>query len=492
MVRLYTVTTPAFDPLCEQWLIGTLRDSWKVDRIQWKRSFPPRDTVYGSERLGLRHYKVEKVLESLKANPGEIIVWADSDVVFFGPCEEAVQEALKKWDMAFISSMGEGDISPPTRPVVDTGYMAFRATPAVIEFWQQVMEEQIEMEPTTILYAEMVAVNRILMRNKEVSWGVFDDRFVAAGQMNPMPRDVLLFHARCSCSPIATDALNQRILATKRELLEEARRLQAKTARQLRWRILVLAEEDGDLLGECLRSIQAQQGVEFKCHVLLDGPDSRTAKQLSVVTQDRRFSATTSKERVGPLALLSAHLDEMPPRDDEVIVIIRGGDRCVDGRVLRKLEAVYQDPDVLMTYGNYLEGDPEIPFLRDGLLWDYRASWENRRTISEQWLVGANARPWSDDVVANSSYRQERAFNVAYPWSFLGSVWKQLPKRTSYQAAWEMELLYPLWEICGAHALFVRHRLVVHNGAKSPRDNHELYLKEAEEIRHQGVAAATV
>jgi hypothetical protein len=488
-MRLYTLASREYEPLAQRWLQGTLKDPWQLQQISAARAqgvgHQPTD------RLWLRHLRTEKILETVRQNTGQIIVWADPDVQFFGRCQEQIELALRDWEMAFISTSGEGNISPAFEPYVDIGFMALRCTPRVLRFWERVLEEQVTLEPVSELYPTEMIVNRLLMDEPEVSWGVLDHRFWCTGQLLPPPADLLVHHARTGDKPIGEQESLQRLLETKSRLLEHVRNRAQRAPEPLHWRILVLGGEEGEWLGRCLRSIQQQQS-DFSCHVLLDAPDGATQAQLGHLAGDRRFHPAVWGERTGPLGMLLEHLRQAPPRDNELLLILEGGDQLVDGRVLRKLEAVYQEPDVWITYGNYMEsyGEGEPQFLRDGLIWDYRATWEQRQTMEPEWLVAATVRPWSDQVIAASSYRQERGWNVGYPWSLRGQLWKQLPLEqllsTSgqpYQAAWQMALLYPLLELSGEHALCIRDRLVIHNGRKPVRENPTLYLQEAEEIR---------
>ncbi len=85
-------------------------------------------------------------------------------------------------------------------------------------------------------------------------------------------------------------------------------------------------------------------------------PDDTYAKVNALVAESpfaSRFSVTRNESNQGALANLYRAIHSC--KDEEIVVVLDGDDYLAHENVLKVLNKTYADPDVWMTYGNYLD-----------------------------------------------------------------------------------------------------------------------------------------
>jgi glycosyltransferase involved in cell wall biosynthesis len=92
-----------------------------------------------------------------------------------------------------------------------------------------------------------------------------------------------------------------------------------------------------------------------------DGTGVAVKKYIQEKGQEHRVTLITNEKNKGQLEnrYVAAHMCD----NKEIIVLLDGDDWFADNHVLKKLAQVYADPDVWMTYGQYVEHCPHCSLL---------------------------------------------------------------------------------------------------------------------------------
>ncbi len=140
--------------------------------------------------------------------------------------------------------------------------------------------------------------------------------------------------------------------------------------------------------------------------------------------------------------------------DHQVVVCVDGDDFLNYTGVLKRLEQVYQDPNIWMTYGSFVV----IP---EGVRWT---------------MCGG----YPEDVMQERNFREY--YNVpSHLKTFRARLYKQIrredlinPKTGSfYDKAWDMAMLFPMLEMCGTeHSYYIEDLLYIYNN-DNPISDHK-------------------
>jgi glycosyltransferase involved in cell wall biosynthesis len=156
--------------------------------------------------------------------------------------------------------------------------------------------------------------------------------------------------------------------------------------------------------------------------------------------QESRVELHRNTERLGALQNLYNMIHSC--NDDDVIVTVDGDDWFPGPNVLSKLNSVYQDPKVWMTYGQY------------------RSHPDQRVGCSRQ--IPAN-------IIQSGGYRKYRwcssHLRTFYAWLFKKIKKEDLldTKGKFYPMAWDLAFMLPMLEISGEHHRFIKDILYIYN-----------------------------
>jgi len=165
-------------------------------------------------------------------------------------------------------------------------------------------------------------------------------------------------------------------------------------------------------VADCLRSVAAQTTPNYR-HVVVD--DASTDDTWARIQQAAhpRLTARRNTER---MRWTGAALRHLRPEDDEVVVILDLDDQLAGRRVLQTLEAVYQQRQCWLTYGNYCLRDPwQPPFLPRPL----HPLWRLIRPPRGQ------CRQLPERILQQRAFR-EIPFTTSHLRSFKGFLWNAL------------------------------------------------------------------
>lgn len=179
-----------------------------------------------------------------------------------------------------------------------------------------------------------------------------------------------------------------------------------------------------------------------------DGTGDLVAEYLRRRGQEERVTLVTNPCRLKSLANIFHAAHTCDP--DTIVVLVDGDDALAHDQVLRRLNEIYQDPAVWMTYGQFR-------WIPDGSL--------------------GFAAPVPAEVVAENRFRE-------YPWvfthlrTFYAGLFQRIRKQDLlhesdfFDMTSDLAIMYPLLEMAGPHSRFVSEVLYLYNN-ENPLSDHQ-------------------
>jgi glycosyltransferase involved in cell wall biosynthesis len=142
-------------------------------------------------------------------------------------------------------------------------------------------------------------------------------------------------------------------------------------------------------------------------------------------------------------------------QSNEIVATVDGDDFLAHADVLKKLNSIYADNNVWMTYGNFL---------------DY-PSYKQKPTI---------CKPFPKNVIRNNSFRRHEWVSSHLRTFYAGLFKKIAPKHFIYEGkflpmGWDLAFMLPMLEMSGRHFRFVDEVLYLYNRT-NPINDHKLDL----------------
>ncbi len=131
--------------------------------------------------------KLALIEASIESHTGEIIVWADVDIVFSGEVKSVVNDLFGKDRQLKLLFQREGHHLPD----VNTGFIAIRCDEETREFFRDV-SSRLNREPSK---NEQAVVNDLLQAGTTIRWEYLPWTFYARTHGWPPPRTAILYHA---------------------------------------------------------------------------------------------------------------------------------------------------------------------------------------------------------------------------------------------------------------------------------------------------------
>lgn len=192
-----------------------------------------------------------------------------------------------------------------------------------------------------------------------------------------------------------------------------------------------------------LDSVFSQEYNNYRVIYIDDASTDDTGRLVQEYIQEsgqtHRTTFIHNRQNIKPLANIYTAVSQCEPH--EVIAHLDGDDWFSHNRVLQKLNEVYSDPDVWVTYGQFIG----YPTSEPGI-----------------------AREFPKEIIASNGYRD-------YPWisSHLRSYYAGLFQKISkvdmlYQGSFypmtgDLASMYPILEMAGNHIRFIPDILYVYN-----------------------------
>jgi len=196
--------------LLEHYFAPSLKDDWQlvvhpIRKLDDDQSFGTRGFK------DIIHQKMEILVSEILAREERSygFILSDIDIQFFKPCGPIVLDYLGRYDIVF-------QRENPHTAQVNTGFMAMRATPEVINFWKRIESELKESLDRPLFVNEQSIANARLEETPKLSWGIFPDEIWAWSNHRCVPtivhlREICLHHANCTAPTAKKTSLELKI-----------------------------------------------------------------------------------------------------------------------------------------------------------------------------------------------------------------------------------------------------------------------------------------
>jgi hypothetical protein len=197
-MKLYAVVTPSHWPLYERFFLPSL----DTNAFELNSSLLEQHGAGAFLADDWKHcirFQLEKVLESIRQNPGAIVVWSDIDIQFFGLqpghilsyFDSATDFVAQRWSLA--------------TDEICSGFYAIRSSSRMYDFFIEVSN----LTPDKAGGNDQVAVNMAIRTSPiHVNWRFFGPEFYSRSHGIRIPPTALLHHATCV---VPNDHVNQKI-----------------------------------------------------------------------------------------------------------------------------------------------------------------------------------------------------------------------------------------------------------------------------------------
>jgi glycosyltransferase involved in cell wall biosynthesis len=220
----------------------------------------------------------------------------------------------------------------------------------------------------------------------------------------------------------------------------------------------------------CIQSIKKQTFTNFKC-ILVDDISSDNSYEIAknVIADDTRFVLVRNEEKKLALRNIYDGIQILNPDDEDIIVTIDGDDWLSRNDSLEILNKYYvEGQDTLVTYGTYIE-------FPSG----------NRPS---------NVSKYPEEVVKTNSFRKD-IWRASHLRTFKYKIWKSInledlqdSSGNFYKMAWDLAFMFPMLEMAGPRAKYVREAIYCYNLVNPLNDHkvdHQLQLSLDNEIRNK-------
>jgi glycosyltransferase involved in cell wall biosynthesis len=201
-----------------------------------------------------------------------------------------------------------------------------------------------------------------------------------------------------------------------------------------------------------LDSVFFQKYQNYRVIYIADGPTDGTGelveKYIEMNYPEKQFTLIKNEFKKGPLACLYQGISSC--KKEEIVIDLDGNDWLAHDYVLLHLNAIYADPDVWMTYGQFTF----YPEYREGF-----------------------ASQIPKDVMDNNSFRSWIGVST-FPRTFYAALFQAIPKEDLiYEGnfiakAFDLAYSIPMMEMAAKHIRFVPSILYIYN-ATWPRNDHK-------------------
>lgn len=179
-----------------------------------------------------------------------------------------------------------------------------------------------------------------------------------------------------------------------------------------------------------------------------DNTGALVAEYVKECNQEHKITLIRNEERVGALTNIYTAVHMCDPK--EIVLLVDGDDWLAHDNVLNRLNQIYQDPNIWATYGQFMW----FPFIIEGFSHETDAH-----------------------IIQDNSFRNA-AWSVTHLRTFYAKLF-QIIKRDDlmydetrfYPMTWDLAIMYPIMEMCGAHSAFVADVLYIYNADNSINDN---------------------
>lgn len=189
-IKLFTIYTDETVALKRNF-VKTIRDDWELHISYWGTIGEGGGNTGTSGWYRLLRKRIAFLIEKIRENDNQIIVWSDIDIQFFGKCEAYIHRTIQERDIVFQSECSERW----PRKEINGGFAVMRCNPRTLSLYESVLQSDLENLPL----GDQSAINDILKENRMgLRWDVLPRQFWAPSHGDDPPPDIVLHHANCT------------------------------------------------------------------------------------------------------------------------------------------------------------------------------------------------------------------------------------------------------------------------------------------------------
>jgi hypothetical protein len=211
--KLYSISTDETAEL-KDFFLKSVQDNWDININYRGQVGDGGGNAQTKGWYNIIRGKIELLVDKIKENQGQTIIWADIDIQFFGKCSGLISKAMAGKDIVFQSELNG------SKDAINTGFCVIRCSPKTLRLFELVLEFDLEKLPL----GDQSAISDIIKTDKiDLSWDVLPRQFWAMSHRTPPPPDIVLHHANWTY-PIERDGKMVGSMELKLEQFKMVRR----------------------------------------------------------------------------------------------------------------------------------------------------------------------------------------------------------------------------------------------------------------------------
>lgn len=184
-MKLYTLYTPSHKVFFEEYFIKTLPKEFDLITTEVDQECPS-GSFYQEGWSNTCYRKVELFVKACKENMGDIFIYSDVDIQFFGNIKEALLEELGEHDIACQND---------TRDVYCSGFFICKANERTLKMFEQMLSEY-RLEDQHMLNQCIYLCKSKFLSNRFLTIANITGRIWDPSQIFfNLPKDLLVHHA---------------------------------------------------------------------------------------------------------------------------------------------------------------------------------------------------------------------------------------------------------------------------------------------------------
>jgi glycosyltransferase involved in cell wall biosynthesis len=236
------------------------------------------------------------------------------------------------------------------------------------------------------------------------------------------------------------------------------------------FKIIIPCYNSEKWIQKSIDSLYNQTYKNWECIIINDASTDNTLKVIKLYLQTigddlNKFRIFERTQNVGALENIVYGINLICDNDEDVIVLLDGDDWLASNDVLEYLNCIYQDPNIWLTYGQYIR-------------------------------VSSNTLGNNKPLVNTRNYRAEGDWYTSHLRTFKYKIWKRIRNEDLkmanskfYSMAWDLAILYPLIEMSGMNRIKYIDKVLYCYNDDNPINDHKkdvkLQLKLAREIKNK-------
>jgi glycosyltransferase involved in cell wall biosynthesis len=239
---------------------------------------------------------------------------------------------------------------------------------------------------------------------------------------------------------------------TTRTKVVESPKESVKIAVEKPFVIVIPSYNNAKWCEENLRSVFEQNYDNYRVIYIddasTDGMDLKVKNFIAESKKQNRVQFLRNEKNLGAMANLFHIIHSC--KNDEIVIILDGDDWLAHENVLSKLNEIYADSSVWISYGSYVE--------------------------YPSFAKGSCARLIPKKVIQKKTYRQHQ-WSTSHLRTFYAGLFKKIDLKDFLyegrflESTWDMAAMFPMLEMAGKHARFVKDVLYVYNRSNPLSDD---------------------